>query len=65
MKRNIDGIYMIVDRDGRHEAVCLSDMTKEELEESLKSKNSEWLKSALIHMALTLRAVGDAFDIYV
>lgn len=63
MKRNIDGIYMIVDRNGRHEPVCLSDMTKEELEKSLNTKNSEWLKGALIHMALTLRRVCDEFDI--
>lgn len=54
---------MIVDRNGRHEPVCLSDMTKEELEKSLNTKNSEWLKGALIHMALTLRRVCDEFDI--
>ena len=63
MKRNLDGIYMRVKRDGKYQAACLSDMTKEELEEALNPERGEWLKGAVIHLAGQLRAVGDKFNI--
>ena len=63
MNRNLDGIYLRIKRDGKYQAVCLSDMTKEELEENLNPERGEWLKGAVIHLALTLHAVGDKFDL--
>lgn len=63
MNRNLDGIYLRIKRDGKYQAVCLSDMTKEELEEVLNPERGEWLKGAVIHLAGQLRAVGDKFDI--
>ena len=63
MNRNLDGIYMRVKRDGKYQPICLSDMTKEELEEALNPERGEWLKGAVIHLAGQLRAVGDKFNI--
>ena len=63
MNRNLDGIYLRIKRDGKYQAVCLSDMTREELEEYLDSERGEWLKGAVIHLALTLHAVGDKFSL--
>lgn len=63
MDRHLDGIYLRVKRDGKYQAVCLSDMTKEELESSLNPERGEWLKGAVIHLALTLHAIGDKFGI--
>lgn len=63
MNRNLDGIYLRVKRDGNYQPICLSDMTKEELEETLNPERGEWLKGAVIHLALTLHAIGDAFGI--
>lgn len=63
MNRNLDGIYLRVKRDGKYQPICLSDMTKEELEEYLKPERGEWLKGAVIHLALTLHAIGDEFDL--
>lgn len=63
MKRNLDGIYLRVKRDDKYQAICLSDMTKEELEASLNPERGEWLKGAVIHLALTLHAIGDMFGI--
>ena len=62
MDRNLDGIYLRIKRDGKYQAVCLSDMTREELEENLPERG-EWLKGAVIHLALTLHGVGDKFDL--
>ena len=33
MNRNLDGIYLRIKRDGKYQAVCLSDMTADELED--------------------------------
>lgn len=63
MNRNLDGIYLRIKRDGKYQAVCLSDMTADELEEALDPERGDWLKGAVIHLAGQLRAVGDKFDI--
>lgn len=63
MDRKLDGIFLRIKRNGRYEAVCLSDMTKEELEENLNADRGEWLKGAVIHLATTLHAIGDQFGI--
>ena len=62
MNRNLDGIYLRIKRDGKYQAVCLSDMTVDELEETLNPERGDWLKGAVIHLAGQLRAVGDKFD---
>lgn len=63
MNRKLDGIFLRIKRNGKYQAVCLSDMTKEELEENLDAGRGEWLKGAVIHLALTLHAIGDQFGI--
>ena len=63
MNRDLDGIYLRIKRDGKYQAVCLSDMTREELEENLNPERGEWLKGAVIHLALTLHEIGNLFDI--
>ena len=63
MNRKLDGIYLRIKRDGKYQAVCLSDMTREELEENLNPERGEWLKGAVIHLALTLHEIGILFDI--
>lgn len=63
VKRDLDGIYLRIERNGKYQSLCLSDMTEEELEENLNSKKSEWLKGAIIHLASRLHEIGDLFDI--
>lgn len=63
MNRELDGIYLRIKRDGKYQSLCLSDMTKEELEENLNPERGEWLKGAVIHLALTLHEIGNLFDI--
>ena len=60
--RKLDRVYLRIKRNGKYQALCLSDMTKEELEENLPER-SEWLKAAVIHLALTLHEIGNLFDI--
>lgn len=64
MNRDLDGIYLRINRNGKYQPVCLSDMTKEELEENLNPERGEWLKGAVIHLALTLHEIGERFCIF-
>ena len=63
MNRNLDGIYLRIKRNGKYQPICLSDMTKAELEENLNPDRGEWLKGAVIHLALTLHEIGDKFGL--
>lgn len=63
VNRQLDGIYLRIKRDGKWQSVCLSDMTKEELEANLNPVRGEWLKGAVIHLALTIHAIGEKFSI--
>lgn len=63
VKRDLDGIYLRVKRNGKYQSLCLSDMTREELEENLNPERGEWLKGAVIYLALTLHEIGNLFDI--
>lgn len=62
-ERHLDGIYLRIQRDGQWQAVCLSDMTKEELEINLDASRGEWLKGAVIHLAQTLQEIGEYLNI--
>ena len=63
MDRNLDGIYLRIKRNEKYEAVCLSDMTEEELEANLREDKGAWLKCAVIHLALTLHEIGEMCDL--
>ena len=63
MDRNLDGIYLRIKRGEKYEAVCLSDMTEEELETNLREDKGAWLKGAVIHLTLTLHEIGEMCDL--
>ena len=62
MNRNLDGAYFRVYRDGKWQSICFSDLTEDEMNEVLKNRNEEWLKSLCIHLGNTISKIGDAFD---
>ena len=62
-KRDLDGVYFRVKRDGKWGNVCFSDMTAEEREEVIKDRPAEWWRSMANIMADCLRAMGDQFDL--
>lgn len=69
--RELCGVYFRVERDGKWQNVCFSDMTDEEMEE-LKRRYAEratpeqqaayWFSMAMI-LAKTLHEVGEVFHI--
>ena len=70
-KRDLDGVYFRVERDGEWEPICYTDMTEQEREEvvakpmyakPLEEQALYWQRMTNI-MADTLRQVGDQFGI--
>lgn len=63
MKRNLDGCYFRVCREGKWQDICLSDMTHEERLEIMKGKDDKWFMSVCDHLADRIKHIGDHFDI--
>ena len=63
MKRNLDGVYFRVRRDGKYENVCFSDLTRKEQEQMLEDRDVEWLKFMCFHLSDTLKEIGEQFDV--
>lgn len=67
VKRNLDGIYHRIERDGKWENVCLTDMTREEIWDTLtKHSNGNeplWMRRCVEYLIRVLREIGDAEDI--
>lgn len=62
-KRNLDGVYFRVERDGKWDNVCFSDMTKEERNKVMENRDIEWLKSMCQILADAIADIGEQFDI--
>ena len=62
-RRDLDGVYFRVERDGRFLSLCFTDMTEEEREKVIDGRPAEWLASLALIMANALRRVGDELDI--
>lgn len=63
MNRNLDGIYHRVERNGKFENVCFSDLTEAEREEICKDRPALWYKRVAFHLADRLKDVGREFGI--
>ena len=63
MDRHLDGIYYRVQRNGKWESVCLSDMTKEERRPFLESLHKDGVIRCVDHLCDCLKDIGDAFDV--
>ena len=63
MNRKLDGIFSRVKRDGKWQNICFSDLTDEEMDEVLKDRDVEWLKSVCKILGRTIKRIGDEFDI--
>lgn len=61
--RELDGIYFRVKRNNKWNNICFSDLTENEMNEIMKDKNIDWVKSLCIVLAKMLRHIGDKYDI--
>lgn len=63
VKRGLDDIFFRVERDGKWQNVCFTDMTVDEQKEVMKGRNEVWLSSLALRLAEVVRDIGDSFDI--
>ena len=61
--RNLDGAYFRVERDGKWENICFSDLTEDERGKVMAGKGEPWLISLANHLADRLHSIGDEFGI--
>ena len=61
IKYNMDGMYFRVERNGKFEYVCLSDMTNEERLKKMDWWNTDNMKSVINFLCETLREIGDTY----
>ena len=63
IKRDLDGVYFRVERDGKWSNICFSDMTVDERDMVMEGRDEEWLKSMCHILANCIHEIGDALDI--
>lgn len=63
INRNLDGAYFRVERDGKWESICFSDLTENEMKIVMKDKDMDWLQSLAIYLGNTIKTIGNQFDL--
>lgn len=63
MNRNLDGVYFRVERNGKWETVCFSDLTDEEMKTVLDGKSDKWLRSMCVHLGTVIKEIAEEFGI--
>nr|DAH42058.1 MAG TPA: hypothetical protein [Caudoviricetes sp.] len=62
MNRDLDRLYFRIERDGKWQKICFSDLTDEEMDIVLFGHTAEWLKKMCKILGHTIRDIGDAHD---
>ena len=62
-KRELCGIYFRVERNGKYENICFTDMTEKEQLATLNGLSFEASKKMCMWLARIVRNLGDMFDI--
>ena len=63
--RDLDGVYFRINRNGKWQNICFSDLTEEEMVRVLEDKDKQWLKNMCKVLANALRSIGDQLDIVI
>lgn len=65
MNRNLDSIYFCVERNGKHENVCFTDLNPDEIERVGANRSAEWWKNVALHLKARINIIGEACDLVV
>lgn len=63
MNRNLDGVYFRIKRDDEWQNICFSDLTEEEMNEIMKGRSEDWLRSMCKILGKVIKNIGDQLDI--
>jgi len=64
IRRELDGCFWLVERNGVKVTRCWTDLTDEERAERSVNRGEEWWASLCMHLTERLRYIGDALDLY-
>lgn len=62
MKRELDGCYFRIVRDGMGQSVCFTDLTKEERDTLLEDKDEQFLRNLCCYLADRVQELGDIIE---
>ena len=62
-RRELDGVYFRINRDGKWHNICFTDLTKEERDKVCENRSAEWFKYLAYHLADQIQKIGESFDI--
>ena len=62
-KRGLDGVFFRVERDGKWDSICFTDLTEEEQRKQMENRSKDWLEELAVILAQAVRDMGDAFNI--
>ena len=61
--RELDGVYFRIERNGKWQNICFSDLTEEEMDRVMEGRCEEWLRNLCKILGQTMRTIGDQLDI--
>lgn len=62
MNRNLDGYYFRVERNGKWQSICWSDLTEEERYKAIDKYDEAALKRLCVGLGNVIRQIGDELD---
>ena len=63
MFRNLDGVFFEIEREGKRNRICFSDLVEEEKDMVLKNASKEWLSDMCKYLAKVIIDIGNQLDI--
>lgn len=63
MNRNMDGIYFRVERDGKWQNICFTDLTLNEIDEVIGERSAKWWKAVAVHLKDRINSIADELNL--
>lgn len=63
IKRDLDSAYFRVEREGKWESLCFTDLTEKEREGVMAGRPESWLRQMVTILAGSLRDLGDRLNV--
>ena len=63
MRRNLDGVYYHVIRDGKYVDRCFTDLTESEQDGIMTEYNTEQLRRLCRYLCIRIRQIGEMVDL--
>ena len=62
INRNLDGVYFRINREGKWQNICFTDLTDDEVREVTEGRSESWLTSLFDRLVEVLNEVSDIIN---